>query len=140
MGTVTAHRGLEQVRRRTSLFPSCRALHVGLYGCFRVAFLLSLFFIWMFLQLTHPHTSNRCTAQLKSMLFCSDSAQSDTRRKDQSVKTRVMKHLVGSAGYMSENNDAQALRGCCCICNAYDDAFIIRFKFIPWLILHYAHK
>lgn len=46
----------------------------------------------MLLQLTHPHTSDRCTAQLKSMLLRSDSAQSDTRRKDQSVKMCVMKH------------------------------------------------
>lgn len=99
---------------------------------FQSFFLIVTLFIWMLLQLTHPHTPDRCTAQLKSMLLRSDSAQSDTRRKEQSVKMRVMKHLVGSAGCMPPNIDAQALRGCCCICNAYDDAFIIRFKFIPW--------
>lgn len=60
---------------------------------------------------THTHLMD---AQLSSAgrSHAADSAQADTRRKDRSVKNGVMKQSVGSAGCMSQNNDAQAWGAC----------------------------
>lgn len=87
------------------------------------------FFIWMLWQLTHPHISDRCTAQLKSMLFRSDSVQH--KKRGPKCEDACYETVGGICRmYVSKYWD------CCCTC----DAFVIIFKFIPWLSLHYAHK
>lgn len=87
MGTVTAHRGLEQVRR-TLLFPPCRGLHVGLHRCFRVAFLLSLFLYGCFCS-SHTHT-HPTDAQLISNPCCAALTQLSPTQEERTKVWRCM--------------------------------------------------